>query len=162
MIPLAAYEQHKSAIAVLMGQFFCAHLKRLHREFAGDLITPIILGEIGHHGVARLTRQDGALPDEAFWSEAAHWSQLSACNAHSISLVTGIPRETVRRNIQALMKKGWVMAGEEGGVRLTPACAAHFQGDMNLDMLRELLRVAARAEALLGMSRAARPAKTHP
>mgnify|MGYP001015568525 CR=1 FL=1 len=71
--------------------------------------------------------------EERGWSESAielsglAWHQealMSACNALSISRSTGIPRETVRRRVEALVKRGWVRRDVRGHLRARGALLA--------------------------------------
>jgi hypothetical protein len=56
------YDQHKKLIAVIMNRFFLRYLNLLYREFEGDLVLPIVLGEIAHHNIIRLySLKDGCI-----------------------------------------------------------------------------------------------------
>jgi hypothetical protein len=48
------YDRHKKLIAVIMARFFLRYLNLLYRDFEGDLVLPIVLGEIAHHNIIRL------------------------------------------------------------------------------------------------------------
>jgi DNA-binding IclR family transcriptional regulator len=45
--------------------------------------------------------------------------ELSSCNIHSIAAATGLNRETVRRKVEQLVKRG-LLTKERGAVRLAP------------------------------------------
>jgi len=47
------YELHKGEVAIIMGHFFVRYLNLLYREFEGDLLSPIVLGEIAHHNILK-------------------------------------------------------------------------------------------------------------
>lgn len=144
----AAYEAHQTEIAIRMGRFFVEHLTRLYRAFEGDLTQVIVLGEIGHHNTTRTYPAAGAGPRRR--SSAAPTSKdLLPCNAFSISQATGIPRETVRRKIAALVHRGWVRQNDRGEVFVTPAAGAHFMPVFNRDTMLDVLAVADDLRALL-------------
>lgn len=84
--------------------YFVNHFIRVYQAFDGDFELAIILGEIAHYNAFHL------FPDKATRSrdtEEVHKS-LRGCNAHSISLSSGIPRETVRRKIKKLIDIGYI------------------------------------------------------
>ncbi|MBL0381609.1 MAG: hypothetical protein JKP90_18675 [Desulfofustis sp. PB-SRB1] len=101
LFELEHYETHKSTIAVLMGQHMLRHLLRLYHKFEGDLLMPIILGEIAHHNIrAFYYQEDGCLKTRSDIPTGEDRLKLQeSTNAFSISEATGIPRETVRRKV---------------------------------------------------------------
>lgn len=146
------YEQHKYKISVIMGSFMLRHLNSVYQEFDGDMVQAIVLGEIGHHNITRYYSGDVPLlgMNESFWDKPHPWKNLRPCNAFSISEATGIPRETVRRKIAILTRKGLLKLGPGGGLVLTPAVRTHFIGDFNVRFCRDLLETAERIRVLLG------------
>ncbi len=93
---------------MLMGWFFLRHLNGLYRTFKGDLLLPIILGEVAHHNICSLF-SSGKLTTKgrtADWKAPSTWTAMEPCNAFSLSNATGIPRETCRRKLQLLVKQG--------------------------------------------------------
>lgn len=46
---------------------------------------------------------------------------LNLSNAFSVSKATGIPRETVRRRVDKLVKKGWLAKNAKGEIAITDA-----------------------------------------
>jgi len=135
------YERHKSAVAVLMNRYMLRHFLALYQEFDGDLLLPIVLGEIGHHNIMKFYSQEGGClkARNNTPTGAERMSQLEPSNAYSISEATGIPRETVRRKIDKLVKKGWLTKGVRGEVAITELVTEHFTKKFNKQMLAELL-----------------------
>lgn len=94
-------------------EFFIDHLADLSRAFRGDLQAMIVLALIGQVHMramrqAALAGQDpSALPPERL-----------SISASRIADVTGIPRQTVRRKLEALERRGWALRGETGAYRL--------------------------------------------
>ena len=58
---------------------------------------------------------------------AEHLIRVHACNAMSVSAATGIPRETVRRKVRWLVRKGWVAVGTRGQLTLVPGMSSSFE-----------------------------------
>jgi hypothetical protein len=146
------YEAHKGAIAVMMGHFLLRHLNLLYQEFDGDLILPIVLGEIAHHNIIRLYSHEGRCLDvqERTQRDPDGLKNLERSNAYSISEATGIPRETVRRKIDKLVEKGWIVKSSRGEVTITEAVSKHFTKDFNKKLLVELLETSECITRLLG------------
>ena len=145
------YEKHRGEIRLHMSHFFLAYLNDIYRAFKGDLAMTIILGEISHHNTARFFSPDRAAnqPMHQLQNDPAIWSAMDGCNAYSISCATGIPRETVRRKVAELKKRGWIEDEPEQGLRITQACADHFGTDFSLRILNGMLRASRNIEALL-------------
>lgn len=134
-----------------MSHFFLDYLNDIYRAFEGDLAMTIVLGEISHHNTARFFSPEQAanLSMQQLQNDPAKWSAMDGCNAYSISCATGIPRETVRRKVTALKKRGWIEDEPEQGLRITQACADHFGADFSLRILNGMMRAARNIEALL-------------
>lgn len=152
----AAYELCKTEVAIRMGRFFVEHLLRLHREFDGDLEQVILLGEIGHHNAANRGAGSAAGAAGAGAKGAGRGAELQPCNAYSLSQATGIPRETVRRKVAKLARRGWVRCNAKSEIFVTPAAAAHFMPVFNQDTLASVFAVAAELDAMLRGAAAAR------
>ena len=152
------YETHKSTVAVIMGHFMLRHLNRLYQEFDGDLILPIVLGEIAHHNVMRFySHEDHCLDvQENMERDSDFAKNLEPTNAYSISEATGIPRETVRRKIDKFLKRGWLVKSPRGEVTMSETVSEHFMKDFNKKLLTELLEASECISRLLGSETAHR------
>jgi len=147
---LPDFEANQSEILLRMGDFFLNYLHRLRKAFDGDFMMAIVLGEIGHHNASSFFSsgegiRTGIDPDE-------FRELMECCNAHSLSAATGIPRETIRRKIDALLERGWIEKVERKGLRITPACIDHFAHTFNLPVLAELLLVSRAITKVLPMA----------
>jgi len=138
---LDQYDTHKSAVAIIMNHFFLRYLNLLYREFEGDLVLPIVLGEIAHHNIHRFYSLKGDCIEfnEKAATAPERIKHLEPTNAFSISQATGIPRETVRRKIDKLQQKGWVVKNDQGDVLISETVSEHFTQDFNKKILAELL-----------------------
>ena len=138
------YDAHRSSVAVIMAHFFLRYLNLLYHEFEGDLVLPMVLGEIAHHNILRFySQKDNTIEvQEQLETYPDRMKHLEPTNAFSLSQATGIPRETVRRKIDKLKKKGWVVQNEQGEVFMSETVSDHFTKSFNKQILSELLRTA--------------------
>lgn len=164
------YEARRGEVRLHMSHFFLQYLHDLYEAFEGDLALAIVLGEISHHNTAHFfcPNRHTNEPVRTLQHQPAAWTRMPGCNAYSVSCATGIPRETVRRKVQTLIKRGWVEKVPRKGLRFTQACADHFGPDYSLRFLNGLLRASRHIEALLAgeettpLADNARPAQPTP
>ncbi len=108
----AGLEARYPAYQYCMVEFLTEHLADLSRVFDGDLQEALVLAVIGqvflHAHMAQAKADAGAVavPNAA------------SISASRISDVTGIPRQTVRRKLQALEARGWIERGGAAAFRL--------------------------------------------
>lgn len=88
-------------------EFFVEHLSDVSRAFSGDLQQAMVLAILGQ---VRLRAVREAM---AGGEPLAAKMQGDGTTASRIADVTGIPRETVRRKLDALRRKGWVVQEED-------------------------------------------------
>lgn len=107
------------------GRVWPRHVARLtqfliecRQHFDGDLDLFLILCVIGDRTFA----ERHVPPDMNF----ASWNSTKVkdvrsedINVQSIANFSGLPRETVRRKLSALLEKGWVVRDEKGYIRAT-------------------------------------------
>lgn len=121
---------HRRELSYLTGRFLTEHLLRVHAAFEGDLTAALVLGTIGQHYIQRYYEEharDSAAGLDRLVDRGEHLSRVRACNALSVSAATGIPRETVRRKVRWLVKKGWVAVGTRGELSLVPGMSSSFE-----------------------------------
>lgn len=148
----AAWSRHAGAITVVMNMMFVRHLIGVYREFDGDLVEAIVLGEIAHHNLSSLvTRARSPLElSEALRSAGDRLQDLLLpTNSFSIAQAVGIPRETVRRKVTRLARRGWIVKDAAGNLFVAPAAGRAF-ADFHAERLIDLLRAARSIEMLLG------------
>ena len=144
------FDKHSARLFVVLGLFGVWHLARVHHEFKSDIISALILGEIAHHNIAALVRAggievDGGLERLGIPGVRDH---LLPCNAHSIAMACDIPRETVRRKIAALIKRGWLERSPKGELFVTAIPSQHFR-QFNIDLTDRILETAHQIRAIL-------------
>lgn len=139
----AIYDTHPMAITVLMTEFFMEYLREVNKAFEGDMTLCIVLGEIGQANMRRFVHAshlDG-VPTRTADTEAMD-GITKGCNGLSVSMASGIPRETVRRKISTLIDLGLITAHPGGGWVATAEAARRFSPMFNRDLSRRLLRTA--------------------
>lgn len=141
--------------ASVLVQFWVRHLYRLKEPFDGDLILPLLLGEVAHYNIGSLAyRTDTGLAtlDAMFVDEPAGrellQSILRPCNAHSLSVVTGVPDSTVRRKLDTLVERGWLAVLPNGTYVLTPAPGIQFAA-MNAVTMQTFVEADAKMRQIL-------------
>lgn len=110
----AIWPVHLSAFTRLLTQF--------RARFDGDLDLLLVLAVIGER-----TRPEKWNPELVSFEDLARRAEDQrsqyAINIQSIADYSGIPRETVRRKVVILQKKGWVHRGEDGKLSISPDAA---------------------------------------
>ena len=124
------YRRHYIPLTYEVGLYMMDHLRRIYREFDGDIAMAMVLGEIGHYNARHLVRE--LLPNSGKDARALATDEVVAksirpCNALSVAEASGIPRETVRRKVEKLVRLGWVARDERGGLRINRSVGQHFQ-----------------------------------
>ncbi len=126
VVPLG---ENAHAIALLTNVFHVRHLVRLYAAFDGDLLEALVLGEVAHHNFSAMVAKAN---DPHEFSALARSYQESGVppqlptNAYSISGATGIPRETVRRKVQSLIRKKLLRRDDRGNLFTTPSAPERF------------------------------------
>lgn len=109
----AAFRDDYRAYQYRFVEFFIEHLSDVSRAFRGDLQAMIVLALVGQVQM-RATRaavQAGLDPREIP-------AERVSITASRIADVTSIPRETVRRKLSLLGRKGWIRRNAGGSWRL--------------------------------------------
>lgn len=137
------FDQNFYRVSYLLSRFMVPYMRSVYREFDGDVLLNIIIGEIGTRNLGQF--YEASRNSKTFESRLGdvneHQRVLRPCNALSISDASGIPRETVRRKVNTLIQRGWVSQNERGHLYLTPEVARHFQRFL-LILIEELLPAA--------------------
>jgi hypothetical protein len=145
--------EHFLTICEQLLGYWMRHLHRLSRAFGGDLLLPLLLGEVAHYNVgaliyrqrAGLATLDALIADH---DEALYAQILRPCNAHSLSLVTQVPDSSVRRKLAALVERNWLAELPDGTYVVTAQPAREFE-ELNVVTLQDFLDTDARLRALL-------------
>ena len=138
------YDQHMVAATIVLTDFFMDYLRLLYAAFDGDITEAIVLGEIGQANTAKYVNQHdrNALPLESVDRSDFLPGSLKGVNSFSSATASGVPRETARRKINALLAKGWLEKDAEGRLVATAAAREHFAPTFNRTLCKRLLETA--------------------
>jgi hypothetical protein len=106
------YPAHRVAFARL--------LVTLRRDFDGDLDAMLVLLTLS----LGIDRQGWA---ESLFGNLEYVPQTRLTNTQSIALASGIPRETVRRKLETMQTRGWVVRDEKGNWTPTSRAAENLR-----------------------------------
>ncbi len=135
---LAAFDADYMAYQYRWVEFFIEHFTDLSRAFRGDLQSMMVLGLVGqvYLRAVRAALKTGSDP-------SAIPPERLGISASRIADVTDIPRETVRRKLAALEKKGWLARSGEAAWRLAvEGGEAAARNDLAAIDRRAMLRLA--------------------
>lgn len=94
-------------------------LARLRTAFDGDLDAALIMAVVGSAALPR-----GRMPDNLSFEDFRMMDRrdefYTPLNTFSIAEITGIPRETVRRKLGEMEKRGWIAKDIEGFWHVEP------------------------------------------
>jgi hypothetical protein len=162
-IDLERYRHNRRYLAFLSNGFLASQLLRILHAFEGDLLAAVVLGEIAQYNVQALFRNRQFRPGERLEQALADPHQrerlLRACNALSVSEATGIPRETVRRRIESLLNKGWIVRDSHGRLYVTDALVERL-GHFHLETARSVVETADTVRQVLGVKDERIPSRT--
>ena len=154
MLPFTAQEIKKLFVGseiplcMLLSMHCATHLRATYRLFPGDLLSALLFDQIVAHAAAGSLEPNFFL-NEAYYAMDEGWA-TRATNVNSLALSTGVPRETVRRKVQALVDQGWITMDEAGLIRLarlTPGSLSAL--DSFAEVLVSFIQTARKLEALL-------------
>lgn len=129
-------------VAVILARYEVRKLKRLYDAFDRDLLLPLLLGEIALYNLGALELQDAPMKELVSAASGSVAAKMKPCNAYSIALATGLPRETVRRKIHRLVELGWITRHSNGHLFVSTEALVHFGNLLNSRELPELLKTA--------------------
>lgn len=145
------FDRHYARLTYELGRTMMNHLRRIYREFDGDLTLCMVLGEIGQHNAGHFMRE--VLPRSGKDARTMATDEVIArsirpCNAMSVAEASGIPRQTVQRKIEKLERLGWVTRDGKGGLRVNRVVGRKFR-DLDRETLEEVLDLARVLKSLL-------------
>lgn len=142
-------DRHAYQISHLIAGFTVPLMRNLYHQFDGDMVQMIVLGEISLHNVSQFFRKGGSdVPEKLLDDMARRGKLMHSCNVLSISEATGIPRETVRRKVAQLLKKGLLYRDEHKRLMVRSGVSAGF-AKRNAKTTQEILELAAKLQDLL-------------
>jgi hypothetical protein len=113
-----AYWRAFSLVGFTMNRFIVDHVVRSARMFDNDIETMILFGMLSHLNVAHLV-PPGSRPSQTLNAQGRvpdPQPQLRPVRIRDLTLISGRPRETIRRKVEALMAQGRVLRVDGGYV----------------------------------------------
>lgn len=142
------FDQNYLAYQYCFVEFFINHVGDVSRSFRGDLQAMMVLALIGQQWL-RFVRETVS---EGSNAEAFPIARMST-SASRIADVTGIPRQTVRRKLAGLEKRGWIQKNEDGTYRMVSkegeTAARRDLSEVDRRAMRRVARLFADLEALV-------------
>lgn len=133
----------RTLVSTVVNRFTTDFLRRAYQTFDGDLVMALVFGEIAQYNFSRALRKLMAQNERqhAQWKDMVKSFELekvAPCNALSISEATGIPRETVRRKVREMERRGWLRREGTNRLSVSPGIAADLQ-EFTLEILKEFV-----------------------
>ena len=148
----SVYLRHSSTISIEMAEYHLTHLKRLHQAFQGDLLLPLILGEIGLFNLRGLDLAK-IEPRKKNDNPLTQYVSKQLCNTYSVSLALGLPRETARRKVLKLIEMGFLKKSGARGLQVTDKAVLDFVPEFNFDSYRLFLEANERINKLVSQKK---------
>lgn len=115
------------------------HLIACRSACDGDLDLFLVLTIIGERTFTARNAPDG-MTHEDFIERSVNSLQPAAINLQSIADYSGIPRETVRRKLQILSEKGWIIKDDRNFVTVTDKAKSNLD-ELTKSSLKYLIEV---------------------
>jgi DNA-binding transcriptional regulator YhcF (GntR family) len=146
-----AFDAAFSVLAFVVNRHLIHHMLRATRTLGVDYETLIVWGVLAHQNVAHL------MPPGQFGSDAVtnrgyvsgEGRELRPVRIRDLSQITGIPRETVRRKLETLAKRGFVCRYESAGWIVDRRSMEPDLREFTRESVRQLLTCANQVHALL-------------
>jgi hypothetical protein len=155
-----AYGRAFGLVAFTMNRFIVDQVVRAARQFDNDTEAMILFGMLSHLNVAHLM-PPGSRPSQALDAQGRvpdSQPQLRPVRVRDLTLISGRPRETVRRKLEALLAQGRVLRVDGGYVLNVDSVDPQMQS-LTLDAARRFLAAARlMQDALTDAERALAPA----
>jgi len=138
-----AYWRAFSLVAFTMNRFIVDHVVRSARQFDNDIEAMMLFGMLSHLNVAHLM-PPGSRPSQALDAQGRvpdSQPQLRPVRVRDLTLISGRPRETVRRKLEALLAQGRVLR-VEGGYVLNVASVDPQMHLLTLDGVKRFVEAA--------------------
>ena len=134
---LPGFEAAFGFLAFTCNRHLIDHMLRFSRHFGFDYETMVIWGVLAHQNVAHLIplRMRGEEYTDTLGRPMEIGTQLRAVRVRDLVQITRIPKETVRRKLELLVRDGWIRRADQGWV----ICHERNRPDL-LDFTRESVR----------------------
>lgn len=132
--------------------FICRFNRRDQGLNQRDPVMAMVASEIWLHNIGRLLeRNPGCRITPALNDDSKRRELLPKCNSYSLAQYLGLPPQTVRRKVQALVDLGWVMRSDKGELSATAAYEAEVMPECNLETMRDFISSARTVLMMVGI-----------
>ena len=139
----AAHLRAFSLVAFTMNRFIIDQIVRSARQFDNDIEAMILFGMLSHLNVAHLM-PPGSRPSQMLSSQGRVLDaqpQLRPMRVRDLTLISGRPRETIRRKLESLVAQGRVLRVDDGYVLNAASIDPQMQS-LSLDGIKRFLEAA--------------------
>ena len=146
-----AFDAAFGYVAFVLNRHLIHHMLRSSRTLGVDYETLIIWGVLAHQNVAHLL-PPGSLPKDMS-SEGKvvlkEGNDLKSVRIRDLHLITRIPRETIRRKLEILEKRGFVSRHDRAGWRIVRESVEPDLREFTRESVRQLLACANQIQTAL-------------
>jgi hypothetical protein len=138
-----AYTRAFGLVAFTMNRFIVDHVVRSARQFDNDIEMMMLFGMMSHLNVAHLM-PPGSRPSQALDAQGRvldSQPKLRPVRVRDLTLISGRPRETVRRKLEALLAQGRALR-VDGGYVLNVASVDPQMHVLTLDGVKRFIEAA--------------------
>ena len=138
-----AYWRAFSVLAFTMNRFIVDHVVRSARQFDNDIEMMMLFGMLSHLNVAHLM-PPGSRPSQALDAQGRvpdPQPRLRPVRIRDLTLISGRPRETIRRKLEALLAQGRVLR-VDGGYVLNVASVDPQMHALTVDGVKRFIEAA--------------------
>lgn len=135
-------------VAFIANRHLIDHMRRISSAINMDLDSAMLWGLVAHMNVAR-SIVPGTPASEVMTADGKFGKMFHPVRLADVALVSGLPRETVRRKLEFLKNKGHLAKTEDGSW-------VHVQGSVDentiqftIDNIRRLIAASKQIEAIL-------------
>jgi hypothetical protein len=152
----ATASDRERAAGVVDGYLY-RHLKRMRTTFDGDVLVPLVIGEIAHRNIAMLGRRGDTAEHierlgDRFGSGARNLhDDFLPTNAYSLSQSMGVPDATMRRKIAYLRAREWISVDAQGNLAVEGDAVRRHTAVCDLEALDDMV-TALRSLVAMGMT----------
>lgn len=146
----ADYEGNFQVPFLVVFSFLRRYMRREYHMVNRDPEMAMVVAEIWLYNVSRTLAKEGG-QDSRQWSDSTRLERFAKCNTYSVAQYLGIPPQTVRRKVQALIDMGWVEKDARGQLIVTKAAEDKFNPDFNHETMRDFISTARTLFATLGL-----------
>lgn len=146
-----AFDATFGFVAFALNRHLTHHMLRCSRVLGVDYETLVIWGVLAHQNVAHLVAQ-GASQTEVTRKRgmiSAHDDELRPLRLRDLQQITGIPRETLRRKLNGLAKRGFVRHVDRCGWILERNSLEPDLREFTRESVKQFLACAARIQTML-------------